>query len=73
VVNVGRRPTVTAGGQDDQDLVEVHLLEGGRDLYGQDLEVLFLERLREERRFDGVDALRAQIALDAARAREVLR
>ncbi|MCO5170722.1 MAG: bifunctional riboflavin kinase/FAD synthetase [Planctomycetes bacterium] len=69
VANVGRRPTFTA---DEQDLVEVHLLEGGRDLYGLDLEVEFVERLRDERRFEGVDALRAQIARDAARAREVL-
>lgn len=69
VVNVGRRPTVATS---EQDLVEVHLLEGGRDLYGQDLEVLFVERLRDEQRFAGLDALRAQIARDAARAREVL-
>ena len=69
VANVGRRPTVGAA---EQDLVEVHLLEGGRDLYGQDLEVEIAERLRDERRFDGVEALRAQIALDAGRAREVL-
>lgn len=69
VANVGRRPTVAADGQ---DLVEVHLLEGGRDLYGLDLEVELVLRLRDERRFDGLDALRDQIGRDVARAREAL-
>lgn len=70
VANVGRRPTVA--GAEPQDLVEVHLLEGGGDLYGQDLEVVFVERLRDEQRFDGLEALRAQIARDVERARAVL-
>jgi riboflavin kinase/FMN adenylyltransferase len=68
-VNVGRRPTFT---DDDRDLVEVHLLAGGRDLYGATLEVLFTAKLRDERRFDGVEALVAQIQADVAQARELL-
>lgn len=69
VANIGRRPTVVTS---SEDLVEVHLLEGGADLYGRDLEASFIERLRDEQRFESLDALRAQIARDAARAREVL-
>jgi riboflavin kinase/FMN adenylyltransferase len=42
------------------------------DLYGLHLEVAFVARLREERRFNGVDELRAQIAVDVERSREVL-
>jgi riboflavin kinase/FMN adenylyltransferase len=70
VANVGVKPTVEAGGQVAH---EVHLFDfDGRDLYGASIRVAFVARLREERRFPSVDALRAQIALDAARARSLL-
>lgn len=69
VVNVGRRPTFKA---EDPDLIEAHLLEGGRDLYGCELELSFLERLRDEQRFDGPDQLKAQIQRDIDAAREIL-
>ena len=70
VANLGRRPTVCP--EQSQDLLEVHLLEGGRDLYGELLEVAFLARLREEQRFADLPALKAQIARDAAGARALL-
>lgn len=70
VVNIGRRPTFHP--EADVDLVEVHLLEGGRDLYGESLVVRFAVKLRDERRFDGPAALRAQIEADIAQARELL-
>jgi riboflavin kinase / FMN adenylyltransferase len=69
VVNVGRRPTF---GDDDPDLIEAHLLRGGRDLYGLELELSFLARLRDEQKFSGVEALKAQIGRDVAAAREIL-
>lgn len=68
VVNIGKRPTVDGV----TEVLEVHLLEFDGDLYGRELAVEFHDHLRAERRFDGLDALKAQIALDAARAREVL-
>ena len=64
VANVGVRPTFGAGRS-----VEVHLFDFEGDLYGHTLPVAFVARLREERRFDGVDALVAQIGRDAAEAR----
>jgi riboflavin kinase/FMN adenylyltransferase len=69
VANVGVRPTF---GEGSPPLVEVHLLDESPDLYGQWLEAEFVARLREERRFSGVDALRAQIHADAERARTLL-
>jgi len=66
--NLGWRPTV--GGKDLR--LEAHLLDFSGDLYGKRLRVAFIERLRPETRFDGLDALKAQIAIDCARAREVL-
>ncbi len=68
VANIGTCPTF-----DDAELsLEVHLLDFNGDLYGEDLEVEFVSRLREERRFPSVEALGAQIRADIARAREVL-
>ncbi|HEY8449139.1 MAG TPA: bifunctional riboflavin kinase/FAD synthetase, partial [Bacillota bacterium] len=69
VANLGRRPTVAPDGP---RLLEVHLFGFSGDLYGRRLRVAFLERLRGERRFAGLDELRAQIDRDAASARRVL-
>jgi riboflavin kinase/FMN adenylyltransferase len=70
VVNVGVRPTF---GGEPVRLVEVHLLDVALDLYGMSLAVEFVRRLRPEQRFDGIDALKAQIAADARQAREILK
>ncbi|MCS6835142.1 MAG: bifunctional riboflavin kinase/FAD synthetase [Anaerolineae bacterium] len=68
VTNVGVRPTF--GGQ--QIRVEPHLLDFDRDIYGQTLRVTFEERLRGEQRFNGLDALKAQLARDVQAARAYL-
>jgi riboflavin kinase/FMN adenylyltransferase len=52
--------------------LEVHLFDFDGDLYGETLRVRLLDFLRPEKKFDGLDALRAQIALDCGRAREIL-
>jgi riboflavin kinase/FMN adenylyltransferase len=70
VCNVGVKPTVQ---QDGAVEAEAHLFDfAGHDLHGERIRVAFMSRLREERRFPSVDALRAQIAKDVARARAVL-
>jgi riboflavin kinase/FMN adenylyltransferase len=69
VMNLGRRPTFTSNGVDS---LEVHLIEGGRDLYGQELELSGFAWLRDEERFPNVDALKAQIARDVEEARRIL-
>jgi len=68
VANLGRRPTF--GG--DDLLLEAHLFGFSEEIYGQHLRVALIEHLRPEKRFDGIDALKAQIAEDATRARELL-
>jgi riboflavin kinase/FMN adenylyltransferase len=67
VLNVGERPTLGAGFS-----VEAHLFDFDDDLYGARLRVHLCARLREERRFDGIDALRAQIGRDISAAKEAL-
>lgn len=68
VANLGERPTV--GGT--QARLEVHLFDCSEDLYGLRLESGLIHFIRPERRFDGLDALKAQIALDALSARTAL-
>lgn len=65
VANVGTRPTL--GGKERR--LEVHLLGFAGELYGEEVRVRFLKRLREERRFPSLEALRAQIAQDVEAAR----
>jgi riboflavin kinase/FMN adenylyltransferase len=68
VMNLGVRPTV-----DGKSLrVEVHLFDFDGDIYGQPMRVHLVKRLRDEKKFAGLDELKAQIAIDAAAAREVL-
>jgi len=68
IASVGTRPTV--GGS--EWLLEVHLFDFDRNLYRQRLDVDFIARLRDEQKFDALDAMTAQMQQDARRAREVL-
>ncbi len=69
VANIGRRPTVNTG---PESRLEVFLFDFSGDLYGAEIAVSLVAFLRGERRFAGIDELRAQIAADAAEARLVL-
>ena len=64
VANIGHRPTVGGG-----FAVEVHLFDFDGDLYGERLRLHLVERLRDVRRFESLDALKEQIAKDMASAR----
>jgi len=69
VANIGRRPTVNDG---PESRLEVNLFDFAGDLYGQEIGVALVAYLRGEQKFSGLDALKAQIAADAAQAREIL-
>ena len=69
VTNVGKRPTFKA---DDPVLAEAHVLDFSADVYGRRIELTFEHHLRDEQRFESVEALREQIAKDVARGRELL-
>ncbi len=66
VTNIGVRPTF---GEDARPVIETHLLEGPEDLYGRTLRLGFVQRVRDERRFETVEALQAQIGEDIRRVR----
>ena len=67
VANVGVRPTVESG--DVKPILEVHLLDFEGDLYGRQVKVVFIEKLREEQKFSGLPALKAAIHNDIDQAR----
>jgi riboflavin kinase / FMN adenylyltransferase len=67
VANLGYRPTVSA--KKTERLLELHLFELNKDIYGEEIEVRFLRYLRPEQKFENVEALAAQIARDVAEAR----
>lgn len=69
VLNIGIRPTIQ--NPTPAPRVEVHLLDFTGDLYGQEMEITFAAKLRDENRFPSVEALRAQIQQDVAAARAV--
>lgn len=70
VANLGMRPTVEGDGATRQ--FEVHLFDFTGDIYGETMEVRFVQRLREEMRFENLEQLKAQIERDSVRARALL-
>ena len=69
VCNIGMRPTVGLGGG---RTIETHILGFDQDIYGLDLSIEFCGRLRDERKFDSLDSLRRQLALDCQKAVEII-
>jgi riboflavin kinase / FMN adenylyltransferase len=69
VANLGNRPTVDG----TEARLEVHVADFDGDLYGKSLEIEFVEFIRAEMKFSGLDALKAQIAVDSATAQKILR
>ncbi len=70
VLNIGHRPTLE--NRVPQLRVEVHLLDFTGDLYGEEIEITFAEKLREEKKFPSLAALREQIARDIEEAKQRL-
>jgi riboflavin kinase / FMN adenylyltransferase len=68
ITNIGLRPTF---GESDHVTIETHVFDLDRDLYGQRLRLSFVQRLRDERTFPDVDALRAQIQSDCRSAQRL--
>jgi len=68
ITNIGTRPTFESG---EENVIETHVLDVDKDMYGTKLRLGFVQRLRDEKKFDGVDALKAQIEADRSRARDL--
>lgn len=68
-LNIGYRPTVT---KEKKRTVEVHIMNFYQDIYHEEIEITFVEKLRDEKKFPSLDALTAQIKQDVEKARHVL-
>ncbi len=68
MMNIGNRPTF----EGDENRMEVHLFDFDRDIYGKDVQVQFVSRLRDEKSFSGIDQLTEQLRRDEEKARDVL-
>ncbi len=68
IANIGMRPTFS----ESERSIEAHIFDFTRDIYGARIKLELVERIRAERKFDNADALKAQIALDLSKVREVL-
>jgi riboflavin kinase/FMN adenylyltransferase len=69
-INLGRRPTFYEHA--DHSLLEAHILDFADDLYGEPAKIRFEHFLRSERKFDGIDAIKAQLTHDVEHARQLL-
>ena len=69
ICNIGTRPTVASGGA---RTVETHILDFDQDIYGLELSISFVGRLRDEHRFESLQALRGQLLIDRQKASEML-
>jgi riboflavin kinase / FMN adenylyltransferase len=70
VASMGTRPTIDGGGE---MLLEAHLFDFSGNLYGREIEVEFVSKLRDEEHFADLDALVVQMNNDAAQARSILK
>jgi riboflavin kinase/FMN adenylyltransferase len=68
IANYGKRPSIG----NEKPLLEVHLLEGGQDLYDRPIRVHFIDRIRDEKKFNSKDDLRSQIIKDVEIAKSQL-
>lgn len=69
ICNIGLRPTV---GESTEQTIETYILDFNEDIYGLDLKIEFAHRLRDEKKFAGLDGLKAQLGSDADKARRLL-
>jgi riboflavin kinase/FMN adenylyltransferase len=70
VTNIGIRPTFTP--DKERANIETHILDFSKDIYGEELKLEFISRLRDEKKFGSVDELLTQIRVDIEKAQEVL-
>ncbi len=68
ITNIGMRPTFSESARS----IEAHIFDFTRDIYGKRIKLELVERIRPEKKFDNTESLKAQIAEDLKKAREIL-
>lgn len=73
ILNIGFRPTFHPKGYPPEPTIEVHIFNFNKNIYGRDLEIIFVKRLRPEKRFEDRESLRRRISLDEKAAIKIFR
>jgi len=73
ILNIGTRPTFRAEGEEPEPSIEAHIFNFRKNIYGEDLEIGFVKKIRNERKFRQVEQLKRQLKKDMLRAKKVLR
>lgn len=73
VLNIGVRPTFFRGGKDIEPTTEVHIFDFDKKIYGEDIELVFVKKIRDEMKFKTKDDLASEIRRDVSAARAILR
>lgn len=71
MANIGHRPTI-GDRSEDNPIIEVNLFGFDGDLYGKQIRVRFIDRIRDEEKFNGLEALKAQLEQDREKAKQIL-
>lgn len=71
ILNIGSRPTFKSG-EDAEPTIEAHIFNFSKNIYGSDIEILFIKKIREEKRFLSKEDLIEQIKKDVRKARQIL-
>ena len=66
---IGRKPTIN---DDDIENIEVHIFDFNDDIYDKNIKVRFVSKIRDEYKFDSLDALKKQIEIDEIKIKEIL-
>ena len=72
MANIGSRPTIGDRAEDDF-IIEVNIFDFNGDLYGKTLKVWFIDRIRDEEKFDGLESLKVQLHFDKEKTKEILK
>ncbi|MCG0275041.1 MAG: bifunctional riboflavin kinase/FAD synthetase [Thermosediminibacteraceae bacterium] len=72
IANIGQKPTFKKNNKDNQIMLEVHIFDFNQQIYGEEIEVYFIERIREEKLFKDVESLVHQVKEDLIKARYIL-
>lgn len=68
-MNIGKNPTIDV---DKQTKIEVHLFEFNEDIYDQTIQIIFISRLRDEKKFENLEELKAQLVIDKKMCLELM-
>ena len=67
MLNIGVRPTI----KDDSHIIEVHIFDFNKDIYNQNIKIEFSERIRGEKKFENLDALKKQLQIDESKCKKI--